>query len=97
MASAAEDGSRSTVERAQLLASINANLAGTCVYRTVLHRDGRLECLYVSPTVHALHAEALKGLDAGKSCIRFRKPGQIDLDLLDRLLADTVRLDEASG
>lgn len=54
MASAAEDGSRSTVERAQLLASINANLAGTCVYRTVLHRDGRLECLYVSPTVEAL-------------------------------------------
>ncbi|MEW5686299.1 MAG: DUF1801 domain-containing protein [Pseudomonadota bacterium] len=49
--------------------------------------------LYVSPRVHALHAEALKGLDAGKSCIRFRRPDQIDFDLLDRMLADTARLD----
>ena len=50
-----------------------------------------------SPDVgHALHAEALKGLDAGKSCIRYRKPEQIDCNLLDRMLADTVRLDEAS-
>lgn len=48
--------------------------------------------LYVSPTVNALHAEALNGVDAGKSCLRFRKPEQIDLDLVDRLLADTVRL-----
>lgn len=53
--------------------------------------------LYVSPRVHVLHAEAMKGLDAGKSCIRFRKPDQIDLDLLDRMLADTARLDEARG
>jgi phenylalanyl-tRNA synthetase beta chain len=37
-------------------------------------------------------AEALKGVDAGKSCLRFRRPEQIDLDLVDRLLADTVRL-----
>lgn len=50
--------------------------------------------LYVSPRVHALNAEALAGLDAGKSCIRFRKPEQIDLALVDRLLADTARLDE---
>jgi hypothetical protein len=42
--------------------------------------------------VNALHAEALKGVDAGKSCLRFRRPEQIDLDLVDRLLADTVRL-----
>lgn len=53
--------------------------------------------LYVSPRVHALHAEALKELDAGKSCIRFRRPDQIDLDLLDRMLADTVRLGETGG
>ena len=52
--------------------------------------------LYVSPRVHALHAEAMKGLDAGKSCIRYRKPEQIDFALLDRMLADTVRLGEAS-
>ncbi len=52
--------------------------------------------LYVSPRVHALHADALKGLDAGKSCIRFRRADQIDLDLVDRLLADTARLNETS-
>ena len=48
--------------------------------------------LYVSPRVHPLHAEALRSLDAGKSCIRYRKPGQIDLDLLDRMLADSAAL-----
>lgn len=48
--------------------------------------------LYVSPRVHPLHAEALAKLDAGKSCIRFRRPEQIDLDLVDRLLADTAKL-----
>ena len=48
--------------------------------------------LYVSPRVHALHEAALKGLDAGKSCIRFKKPDQIDLDLLGRMLADSAKL-----
>jgi uncharacterized protein YdhG (YjbR/CyaY superfamily) len=48
--------------------------------------------LYVSPRVHGLHQEALQALDAGKSCIRFRKPEQIDLDLVDRMLADSARL-----
>lgn len=52
--------------------------------------------LYVSPRVHALHAEALKGLDAGKSCIRFRQPEQIDFDLLDRMLVETARLDDGA-
>ena len=53
--------------------------------------------LYLSPSVNTLNAEALKGLDAGKSCIRFRKPEQIDFALLDRLLADTSRLGETIG
>lgn len=48
--------------------------------------------LYVSPRVHPLHAEALAKLDTGKSCIRFRRPEQIDLELVDRLLADSARL-----
>lgn len=52
--------------------------------------------LYVSPRVHALHAEALKGVDAGKSCIRYRKPDGIDMDLVDKLLADTARLNETN-
>ncbi|WP_296596948.1 iron chaperone [Phenylobacterium sp.] len=48
--------------------------------------------LYVSTRVHPLHAEALAKLDAGKSCIRFRKPGDIPLDLVDRMLADSAAL-----
>ncbi|HEY8616451.1 DUF1801 domain-containing protein [Phenylobacterium sp.] len=46
--------------------------------------------LYVPPEVHARNAEALNGLDAGKSCIRFRKPEAIDFVLLDKLLQDTA-------
>lgn len=53
--------------------------------------------LYVSPEVNALHADALEGLDVGKSCIRFRQPDAIDLALLDQLLRDTVRLRGSSG
>lgn len=49
--------------------------------------------LYVPPEVHALHAEALKGVDAGKSCIRYRRGEQIDFDLLDKLLADSAKRD----
>ena len=52
--------------------------------------------LYVSPRVNALHAEAMSGLDAGKSCIRFRKPETIDMALVDLLLSETVRLNETN-
>jgi len=48
--------------------------------------------LYVSPRVHPLYEAELKVLDAGKSCIRFRRPEQIDLSLVDRMLADSARL-----
>lgn len=48
--------------------------------------------LYVSPRVHPLHAEALAKLDTGKSCIRFKRPDQIPLDLVDRMLADSAAL-----
>lgn len=52
--------------------------------------------LYVSPRVHGLYEEELKGLDAGKSCIRFRKPEQIDASLVDRILADSAKLSPVS-
>ncbi|WP_293900332.1 iron chaperone [Phenylobacterium sp.] len=51
--------------------------------------------LYVSQRVHALNAAVLAGLDRGKSCIRFRKPEQIDLTLVEKLLADTAKIDDA--
>lgn len=64
-------------------------------------RDGKPEfsfasqkqyiALYVAkPGVHAKNAEALKALDCGKGCIRFRKPADIDFGLVERLLKDTA-------
>ncbi len=52
---------RAVHEREQVMSSINANLEGTCVYRMVYHRDGRMECTYVSPNV-----ESLIGLPASR-------------------------------
>jgi uncharacterized protein YdhG (YjbR/CyaY superfamily) len=46
--------------------------------------------LYVAPQVHQMNAEALAALDAGKSCIRFRRPETIDFVLLEKLLQDTA-------
>ena len=46
--------------------------------------------LYVEPEVNAANADALAGIDHGKSCLRFRKPETIDFDLLDRLLRETA-------
>ena len=46
--------------------------------------------LYITnPAVVAKNAEALAGLDMGKSCLRFRDPEGIDFALLEQLLADT--------
>ena len=53
--------------------------------------------LYVAPEVHTMNADALHGLDAGKACIRFRKPETIDFALLDKLLADTAARRLKSG
>ena len=48
--------------------------------------------LYVSTRVRPHYEAELEGLDAGKSCIRFRKPEHVDLSLLDRMLADSAKL-----
>jgi uncharacterized protein YdhG (YjbR/CyaY superfamily) len=45
--------------------------------------------LYVDTAVSAKHAEALRGLDMGKVCLRYRNPAKIDYALLERLLLDT--------
>ena len=46
--------------------------------------------LYITnQAVVAKNAEALKGLDMGKSCLRYRSPEQIDFALLEQLLNDT--------
>ena len=45
--------------------------------------------LYLDTGVATKNAEALKGLDMGKCCLRYRNPAKIDYALLERLLADT--------
>ena len=72
----------------------------------VFHRDGQAGiafanqkqyvALYLDVGVAARNAEALKGLDMGKCCLRYRNPAKIDYALLERLLADT-RDSPASG
>jgi len=64
------------------------NVTGTATF--AFNSQVQYVSLYVPPEVHAMNAEALKGLDAGKSCIRFRKPETIDFELLDKLLRDTA-------
>lgn len=46
--------------------------------------------LYVDQNVVAVNAERLGGVDCGKSCLRFRKPEQIDIGLVEHLLAQTA-------
>jgi uncharacterized protein YdhG (YjbR/CyaY superfamily) len=44
--------------------------------------------LYVMPKVLARHSARFKGVDAGKSCLRFRRLAQLDDARLRALLAD---------
>jgi uncharacterized protein YdhG (YjbR/CyaY superfamily) len=44
--------------------------------------------LYVDPTIVARHKALLKGVDVGKSCIRFRRADQLPLKTVEVLLAD---------
>ena len=46
--------------------------------------------LYVRPAVLAEHRERFSGIDCGKSCLRFRRPQQIDTDGLRNLLRDVL-------
>ncbi len=46
--------------------------------------------LYVMPAVLAQHRESFSGADCGKSCLRFRRPDQIDSEQLRALLRDVL-------
>jgi len=46
--------------------------------------------LYVMPSVLAKHRENFSGADCGKSCLRFRRPDQIDPERLRTLLRDVL-------
>jgi len=51
-------------------------------------------CLYVNPEAVDPHRKALKALklDCGKSCIRFKQPEQLPLDLAEKMIAAAVKL-----
>src|SRR5262249_2122606 len=63
-------------------------------------RDGQVEVsfakqarnlsLYIlKQPVFEEHRSALDGLDLGKGCIRYRRPAQVNWDVVSRLLSDT--------
>lgn len=69
-------------------------------------RDGRVEIAFASqkqyialylmkPGVVAANKAALKGLNVGKSCIRFADPSKMDFALIERLLAESRDSPEA--
>jgi uncharacterized protein YdhG (YjbR/CyaY superfamily) len=47
--------------------------------------------LYVKPAVLAKHKKHFPGADCGKSCLRFRRPDQIDPKQLRILLRDVLQ------
>lgn len=47
--------------------------------------------LYVAPAVLAQRKSDFPGVDAGKGCLRFKKPEQVDPDALRRLLHEVSR------
>jgi uncharacterized protein YdhG (YjbR/CyaY superfamily) len=59
-------------------------------------QQARYLSLYIlKQVVFELHRPDLSGLSLGKGCIRYRRPDQIDWNVVSRLLADTCeRADE---
>lgn len=52
--------------------------------------------LYVAPPVLEVHEQNFPGVDAGKSCLRFRRLEQVDDAALEALLSDLRRHRTAS-
>ena len=53
--------------------------------------------LYVSPAVLDRHRDNFPDVSAGKSCLRFKKPAQVDRVALRRLLRDVRTFRAATG
>lgn len=47
--------------------------------------------LYVPPPVLAARKRDFAGIDSGKSCLRYRRPDQLDRDAVRRLLRDVAQ------
>ena len=63
------------------------------------NRQKQYFALYLNPAAVAPHRAALKkrGLDCGKSCIRFRKPGHLPLALAEKLIRGAAKLAKAKS
>lgn len=51
--------------------------------------------LYVAPKVLARHRKNFPGVDAGKSCLRFKRVEQADASAIEALLGDVLEYREA--
>lgn len=49
-------------------------------------------CLYCTPEAVDPHRAALAALDCGKSCIRFRRPGDLPLAVAAKIIQSSVKL-----
>jgi uncharacterized protein YdhG (YjbR/CyaY superfamily) len=51
-------------------------------------------CLYLTPVAVDPYRKELKaaGLDCGRSCLRFTRPGQLPLDLVTRMIKSALKL-----
>jgi PAS domain S-box-containing protein len=77
-------------ERERLLSSINANLAGTCVYRMVYGADGSMVCTYVSPNLQAMTGLAVEQMLEDARCI-FRIVHPEDMPAFRTAIAEALR------
>jgi len=60
------------------------------------NRQKQYMCVYLPPPAVDPYRKELKalGLDCGKSCLRFRKPGDLPLALVKKIVKDAVKLAE---
>ena len=49
-------------------------------------------CLYLTPAAVDPYRQELGQLDCGKSCIRFRKPDDLPLEVVAKIIRDAVKL-----
>lgn len=49
-------------------------------------------CLYLAPAAIEPFRSRLKSLDCGKSCIRFRKPADLPLEVAEKIIRASVKM-----
>jgi uncharacterized protein YdhG (YjbR/CyaY superfamily) len=59
------------------------------------NRQKNYLCLYLNPEALTPFRKDLEALDCGKSCIRFRKPGDLPLGLAKKMIRAAIKLARA--